>query len=207
MADVFEELNKLYEKAEELPSLLDVVRCSTVVLVNDARSFSHEEAEKVAAKFNYDEDIDEDYSATPDDNFDPLAGRSPDKFRVNPEELRAVLGKIASNPIYLITSECSLNGRKNLRFMRDHQLSIEDVTALVKQLRESDYSFSVNSRNPAHAGSLLTIFITERDFTLPDGRVLNRIKVYVKVDATEEGIVVAVSFHDATGRRVSQQNV
>lgn len=203
MSNVFEELNKLYEDASEnLPSLLDIVRCSTVVVVDDARNFTHDEAEQIAAQFNYEDDVDfeEEYdSAAGTAVLDPLAGRSPEKFTVSIDEVREVINKIASNHINLITRLNTPNGRKNVEFMDQLQLTEDDVRELMRQLRTGDYSYSAESRNINRTGNILTFFITKKDFTLADGRTFNDLQVYVKVDATRDGLVTAVSFHRGTG--------
>lgn len=62
MDNIFEELNKIYEN-ENIPTLLDIVKCSTIVIVPDVREFTHLDTERIAASFNYDNEIDfeEDY--------------------------------------------------------------------------------------------------------------------------------------------------
>ena len=202
MDNVFEELNKLYEDATKYPTLLDVVRCSTVVIVNDAREFTHADAERVAARFNYDDEVDfeDEYDSNLGESVeDPLAGRSPDKFLVPEEEVGAVIQKIANNYINLVTNERTTNGRQNVEFMNQHNLTEDNVRELAKQLTTADYSYSSNSRNVNRAGNVLTFFVTEKDFTLSDGRTFEGLKVYVKVDATDDGLVTAVSFHTGSG--------
>lgn len=202
MDNVFEELNKLYEDTANYPTLLDVIRCSTVVIVNDVREFTHADAERVAARYNYDDEVDfeEEYDSNLGESVeDPLAGRSPDKFLVPEEEVGTVIQKIANNYINLVTNERTTNGRQNVEFMHQHNLTEDNVRELAQQLTVADYSYSSNSRNVNRAGNVLTFFVTEKDFTLSDGRTFDGLKVYVKVDATDEGIVTAVSFHNGSG--------
>ena len=203
MNDVFDELNRLYEEdTSNYPTLLDIVRCSTVVIVNDAREFTHEDAEKVAARFNYDGDVDfeDEYDAHLGESVeDPLAGRRADKFLVPEEEVGAVINKIANNYINLVTNERTTNGRQNVEFMNQYNLTEDNVRELAKQLTVADYSYSSNSRNVNRAGNVLTFFVTEKDFTLSDGRTFEGLRVYVKVDATDDGLVTAVSFHSGSG--------
>lgn len=200
MDNVFEELNKLYENEENLPTLLDIVRCSVPVLTNDVRNFTHEDAERIAAQFNFENDVDfeEDYEPI-DVGPSPLEGRSPDKFIVEPDEVREVIRKIANNHVFVNTIERSHSGRQNVAFMREYSLSEDDIRELAKQLELGDYSFSSFNRQPQFAGNILTFFITKKDFRLADGRTFNDLFVYVKVDATEEGLVTAISFHRGSG--------
>ena len=204
MDNVFEELNNLYEEDNNLPTLLDIVRCSTImVIADDVRNFTHSDAEKIAAQFNYADEVDFDEyfdESLDEDTQSPLAGRSPDKFVVQENEVREVLRKITSNYIIVNTNSETPSGRKNVRLMNELNLSEDDIRELAKQLNLGDYSFSAPSRQPQFAGHILTFFITKKDFTLSDGREFNDLQVYVKVDTTADGIVTAISFHRATGR-------
>ena len=201
--NVFEELDKIYESPDrELPTLLDIVRCSLAVITNDVRVFTHADAEKIAAQFNYDDDVDfeEDYDITLGSTItDPLAGRSPEKFIVSEDEVREVLRKITSNYVLVNTNVRSQSGRKNVEFMDEHNLSEDDIRELARQLQVGDYSYSAPSNQPQHAGHILTFFITRKDFRLSDGRTFDDLAVYVKVDDTDEGIVTAISFHRGSG--------
>ena len=201
--NVFDELDKLYEEADKnLPTLLDIVRCSVPVIVNDVRDFTHADAERIAARFNFDNevDFDEEYDSTLGESVeDPLAGRSPEKFIVPEEEVREVLRKIANNHIFVNTIARSQSGRKNLEFMGEHDLSEDDIRELAKQLQVGDYSYSAPSNQTQFAGNILTFFITKKDFRLADGRTFDNLHVYVKVDTTEDGIVTAISFHRGSG--------
>ena len=204
MDNVFEELDKLYEGDENnLPTLLDIVRCSVPVLTNDVRVFTHEDAQRIAARFNFDDEVDfEEYieEGYGEDIENPLAGRSPDKFIVEPDEVREVIRKIANNHVFVNTIERSHSGRQNVAFMNEYSLSEDDIRELAKQLELGDYSFSAPNRQPQYAGNILTFFITKKDFRLADGRTFDDLHVYVKVDATDDGPVTAISFHRATGR-------
>ena len=201
--NVFEELDKLYEEdSNEYPTLLDLIRCSTVVaIVNDVREFTHAEAEDLAAQFNYSDEVDfeEDYEPIIETSISPLAGRSADKFIVPESEVREVIRKIINNNIILVTDEDTPNGIQNVEFMNELQLSEADVKELIRQLNVGDYSYSAPSRNVRRASNILTFFITKKDFRLADGRTFNDLRVYVKVDATREGRVTAVSFHRGSG--------
>ena len=202
--NIFEELNKLYENNENLPTLLDIVKCSVPVLTNDVRNFTREDAERIATRFNFVDDVDfEEYfddslkEATPSDN--PLAGRSPEKFIVEPDEVREVIRKIANNHVFVNTIERSHSGRQNVAFMNEHNLSEDDIRELAKQLELGDYSFSAPNRQPQFAGNILTFFITKKDFRLADGRTFDNLTVYVKVDTPDDGPVTAISFHRGSG--------
>jgi hypothetical protein len=201
MNKVFEELDKLY-KAAEYPTLLDIVRCSLAVITDDVRSFTHEDAEKIAARFNFDNEVDfEEYFEEDfrDEAGDPLAGRSPEKFIVPVEEVREVIRKITNNYILVNTNARTDSGRKNLRLMNEFDLSEADIRELARQLNVGDYSFSAPSIQPQYAGNILTFFITKKDFRLSDGRTFDNLHVYVKVDTTEDGLVTAISFHRGSG--------
>lgn len=201
MNSVFEELDKLYEENNEYPTLLDLIRCSTIIaIVDDVHDFTHADAESLAAQFNYEDEVDfeEDYepvATVPS----PLANRSADKFIVPKSEVREVINKIINNNIILVTNEDTSNGAKNVRFMNDLRLSEADVKELIRQLNTGDYSYSAPSRNVYRAGNILTFFITKKNFVLSDGRTFENLCVYIKVDATNEGRVTAVSFHHGSG--------
>ena len=203
MDNVFEELDKLYEgKEKNLPTLLDIVRCSVPVIVNDVRDFTHADAEQIAARYNFDNEVDfeEYFDESLDEGVeDPLAGRSPDKFIVEPDEVREVIRKIANNHVFVNTIERSHSGRQNVAFMNELNLSEDDIRELAKQLELGDYSFSAPNRQPQYAGNILTFFITKKDFRLADGRTFDNLHIYVKVDTTEDGIVTAISFHRGSG--------
>lgn len=197
--NVFEELNRLYEGEEKgLPTLLDIVRCSVPVITNDVREFTHEDAKRIAARFNFEDEIDfeEEYDHNLGSSVvDPLEGRSPEKFTVPVEEVREVISKITSNYVLVNTNVRSQSGRKNVEFMNDLNLSNHDIRELARQLEVGDYSYSAPSNQLQYAGNILTFFITKKDFRLSDGREFNDLQVYVKVDTSEEGIVTAISFH------------
>ena len=202
--NIFEELDKLYEgDNSNLPTLLDILSCSVPVITNDVREFTHEDAEKVAARFNFVDDVDfEEYfddSLKEDIPIDPLAGRSPDKFIVPVEEVREVIRKITSNYVLINTSTATSSGLKNRRLMNELNLSEEDIRELAKQLQVGDYSFSAQSNQPQYAGHILTFFITRKDFRLADGRTFDNLTIYAKVDTTDEGIVTVISFHRGSG--------
>ena len=202
MDNVFEELNNLYEEDSNLPTLLDIVRCSVPVITDDVRNFTHEDAKRIAARFNFENDIDfeEEYDPNLGSSVvDPLEGRSPEKFIVPIEEVREVLSKITSNYVLVNTNVRSQSGRKNVEFMNELNLSNHDIRELAKQLEVGDYSYSAPNRQPQFVGNILTFFITKKDFRLSDGREFNDLQVYVKVDASEEGIVTAISFHRGSG--------
>ena len=203
MDNVFEELDRLYEgNTQDLPTLLDIVRCSVPVLTNDVRNFTREDAEKVASYFNFDDEVDFEEDYEPVDlsaSTSPLAGRSPDKFIVEPDEVREVIRKISANHVFVNTIERSHSGRQNVAFMNEHNLSEDDIRELAKQLELGDYSFSAPSRQPQFAGNILTFFITKKDFRLADGRTFDDLFVYVKVDTPAEGPVTAISFHRGSG--------
>lgn len=201
MDNIFEELNKIYEN-ENIPTLLDMVKCSTIVIVPDVREFTHLDTERIAASFNYDNEIDfeEDYiSESTDILKNPLARKTIEKFIVSKDEVKNVINKIATSNINLITNEYTDNGIKNNLFMQKHDLPEEDIEYLIKQLKVGDYSYSAKSKNINHIGDILTFFITNKNFKLLDGSMLNNLKVYVKIDSSKLGIITAVSFHDATG--------
>ena len=203
MNKIFEELNSLYEEADNgLPTLLDIVWCSTAVITNDVREFTHADAEKIATRFNFDNDV--DFEESFDENLgatvvNPLEGRSAEKFIVPEEEVKEVLRKITSNYILVNTNVRSASGRKNVEFMNELSLSNDDIRELARQLQVGDYSYSAPSNQTQFAGCILTFFITKKDFRLSDGRTFDDLTVYVKVDATDEGIVTAISFHRGSG--------
>lgn len=205
MDNVFEELNKIYEGDDSnLPTLLDIVRCSVPVITNDVREFTHEDAERVATRFNFVDDVDfEEYfddslkEDTPSDN--PLAGRSPEKFTVPIEEVREVIRKITCNYVLVNTNPTTSSGRKNRQLMDELELSEHDIIELAKQLEVGDYSFSAQSNQPQYAGHILTFFIAKKDFRLSDGRTFDNLTIYAKVDTTDVGIVTVISFHRGSG--------
>lgn len=203
MDNVSEELNKIYEDStNDYPTLLDLIRCSTIVaIVNDVREFTHAEAEDLAAQFNYADEVDfeEDYEPIVEAPVSPLAGRSTDKFIVPESEVREVIRKIINNNIVLVTDEDTPNGIQNVEFMDELQITEADVKELIRQLNVGDYSYIAPSRNIHRAGNILTFFITKKNFRLADGRTFDNLRVYVKVDATREGRVTAVSFHRGSG--------
>ena len=202
MDNVFEELDMIYDNNENLPTLLDIVKCSVPVLTNDVRNFTREDAERIATRFNFDNEVDfeefieEGYGNNVEN---PLAGRSLDKFIVEPSEVREVIRKIANNHIFVNTIERSHSGRQNVAFMNEHNLSEDDIRELAKQLEIGDYSFSAPNRQPQFAGNVLTFFITKKDFRLADGRTFDNLFVYVKVDTPDDGPVTAISFHRGSG--------
>ena len=203
MDNTFEKLNEIYED-ENIPTLLDMVECSTIVIVPDVREFTHDDAIRIAQRFDYDDEIDfeEDYVNESEDILkSPLDGKTTEKFIVSEAEVKYVINRIATSGINLITNEKTDNARNNL-FMQKHDLTKEDITYLVKQLKIGDYSYSSNSKNINFPNSILTFFITNKDFILPDGRKFEILKVYVKVDVADEGLVTSVSFHDGTSSEI-----
>lgn len=196
MDNIFEELNKIYEN-ENIPTLLDMVECSTIVIVPDAREFTHLDAERVAQRFNYSNDLDEE--DIDEELESPLKGKNTEKFIVSKDEVKAIINRIVTSSINLIRNKETVNGRKNVLFMQEHDLTEEDISYLTKQLKVSDYSYSSNSRNINFPNSILTFFITNKNFILPSGKKFDALKVYIKIDATDDGYVTVVSFHDATG--------
>lgn len=73
-------------KNENILNILDIVECSTVVIVQDVRNFTNNDAIKIAQKFNYsndieDEDIDEDFAL-------PISEKSIKKFVIDKDDVK-----------------------------------------------------------------------------------------------------------------------
>lgn len=184
-------------KNENILTILDIVECSTVVIVQDVRNFTNNDAIKIAQKFNYsndieDEDIDEDFAS-------PIAEKSIKKFVIDKDDVKKVLSKISETYVNLVTNKSTPNGYKNTKFIKKNTLTRDDIDAIAKQLSIGDYSYSFQSRNVHFPGVILHVFITNKDFILPDGRKLENLSIYIKIDSTSEGIVTAVSFHEGKG--------
>lgn len=163
--------------------LSDIIKDSIVVVTNNINDISGAWVAK-------------QYQA---DDFDEIILESteeivivPEKFIINKEEVNEVLDYISNCRIDIV------NRRKNNQFKKRNTLNNEDIKSIMKQLSVGDYSYNVNSNNLLHLGKPLAVFITGKEFVLSDGRTLNNLVLYIKVDYSEEGWVTVISIHESS---------
>lgn len=164
--------------------LSDAIEDSIIVITDDIDSVS---GEWVAAQFKAD-DIAEGLTETNNiEDEDSTANQ----FTVDKETVEEVIKHISESSLYIV------NRNKNNQFKRVHSLTRADLKSIVKQLTVKDYTYSLESINPLFLGNTLTVFITGKEFVLTDGRTLDNLVLYIKVDNTEEGRVTVIGIHES----------
>ena len=162
-------------------NLSDAINDSIVVFTDDVNSIT---GDWVASQYKSDDEDDILEAAEAEDK-----PNSP-KIIVSRQDLDKVIDNLKSEPIKVVRR------KKNKKFMSDYTLTDSDVKSILNQLEAKDYSYSKISTNELHAGDVLTIFITDKQFTLSD-KTLDGLTIYIKVDDSDEGLVTVVSIHAA----------
>lgn len=185
MDNIFDKMNNIDDN-ESLPdavSLKDALDGAIVVVVDDARTFDIQSIVDEFAKDSDDEEpVDEAY-------LEEAYDRSRHIF-VSPSEVKEFLDKVSHCRYFNISKK-----PKNAKFFKDNSLTKDDVIAIIKQLEVVDYCYTLESTNEYHAGALLTVFITDKEFKLKD-RTLTGVRIYAKIEYTDEGFVCVVSLHE-----------
>lgn len=145
-----------------------------------------------------------------------LKSSNPNEIFVDKRTVDMVINKILNSG----TKFALLDGlhKKNLKFLYDLGVVEKDenreyvrddspdskmmkvVTAVLRQLSAKEYSYSVLSRNKYHNGNVLNLFITNIHVNIPGVLENKDLSMYIKIDATEAGLVTAVSFHNGSGK-------
>lgn len=86
---------------------------------------------------------------------------------------------------------------KTLKFLKKYNLTKEDCLDIIKQLTVADYYSNIKSTAEYHYGNNLIVF-KPKNIHLSDGRVLENIVLYIKIDLddTSNEAIALVSFHE-----------
>lgn len=85
---------------------------------------------------------------------------------------------------------------KNKNFLKQHQLSDEDVRTILKQLTINDFACKTRSVDADYSGNLLVI-MKPKNVKLADGTEVDGAKMYIKIDISDiDQPDAIISFHD-----------
>ncbi len=161
-------------------NFLELLKKATVVIVPDAREV---DIADIAAEFAKDHEDEEPCG-------EPLDEGLNDKYVLTRDAVATIIEKICDTDYINVKAY-----HKTRQFQRDYELTDEDVQLIVKQLKVSDYSYSMPSSNIYHIGHTLDVFISGKDFYITNNRLLHEVVLYIKLDLTDEGVICAVSVH------------
>lgn len=83
--------------------------------------------------------------------------------------------------------------------MSDNALTENDVVAIIKQLKVMDYCYTLRSTNKFHNDTLLTVFITDKEFKLKIEYCVASLFMQ-RLNIRPREFVCVVSIHDTDKR-------
>ena len=170
------------------PTLTDFInsRDFYVVLVDDVRDFNLREYQhsiEVDDEPEEDEESKEYYESLLEDD----SSNKNTKYVISKKDVQNLIEKIAKSNFFVA------NYYKTRKFMKDENLSEDDIKAIVKQLGINDYSYSMESKS-FKPGDTISVFITNKDFKV-NGKNLSGLTIYIELDLDYGDIAAIISVH------------